>query len=95
MAAYLGIAATCFTVNLLLPAGWADVLHISELAVGAAAVNSVANLGGFVMPFAWGAARDATGGFTLGLAALAVFALIAAALALRVRASLRGPHPIS
>jgi ACS family tartrate transporter-like MFS transporter len=95
MAAYLGIAATCFTVNLLLPTGWADVLHVRELAVGAAAVNSVANLGGFVMPFAWGAARDATGSFTAGLVALALFSLIAATLALRVRAGLRRRQSIN
>jgi len=86
--AYLSIAATCFTVNLLLPTGWADVLHVRELAVGAAAVNSIANLGGFVMPYAWGALRDATGSFTVGLIALAACSLIAAGLALRVRSDL-------
>jgi ACS family tartrate transporter-like MFS transporter len=89
MVAYLGFAATCFTVNLLLPSGWADILHVRELAVGAAAVNSVANLGGFLMPFAWGAARDASGSFTPGLVALAVFSLAAAGLAMCVRAGQR------
>jgi ACS family tartrate transporter-like MFS transporter len=89
MTGYLGFAATCFTVNMLLSAGWAEVLHVRELAVGAAAINSVANLGGFAMPFAWGAARDASGGFAVGLVALALFSLAAAALTLRVRANVR------
>jgi nitrate/nitrite transporter NarK len=52
-------------------------------------VNSVANLGGLVMPFAWGAARDATGSFTTGLVALALFSSAAAFLSLRVHAGLR------
>jgi len=89
MLAYLAFAATCFTINMLLSSGWAEVLHVRELAVGAAAINSVANLGGFALPFAWGAARDATGGFGMGLVALAVFALVAAGLTMRVRAGVR------
>lgn len=93
MVAYLVVAATCFTVSMLLSSGWADVLHVRELAVGAAAINSICNLGGFVMPFAWGAARDATGDFTAGLTALALCALAAAALSLRVRACARRRLP--
>ena len=89
MLAYLGFATTCFTINMLLSSGWAEVLHVRDLAVGAAAINSVANLGGFALPFAWGAARDATGGFGAGLVALAMFALVAAVLTLRVRAGVR------
>lgn len=87
--AYLGFAATCFTVNMLLSSGWTEILHVSELAVGAAAINMVANFGGFVMPYAWGAARDATGDFTAGLLALSLFALIAAALTWYIRARIR------
>ncbi|MDB5676579.1 MAG: transporter, family, tartrate transporter, partial [Sphingomonas bacterium] len=89
MLAYLAFAATCFTINMLLSSGWAEVLHVRELAVGAAAINSVANLGGFALPFAWGAARDASGGFGVGLVALAMFAVAAAVLTLRVRAGVR------
>lgn len=92
--AYLGFAATCFTVNMLLSSGWTEILHVSELAVGAAAINMVANFGGFVMPYAWGAARDATGDFTAGLLALSLFALIAAALTWYIRARIRrAPGP--
>ncbi len=60
-----------------------------ELSVGTASIDSVANLGGFAMPFGWGAARDASGGFAMGLVALALFSLAAAALTLRVRADVR------
>jgi ACS family tartrate transporter-like MFS transporter len=89
MVAYLAFAATCFTINMLLSSGWAEVLHVRELAVGAALINSIANLGGFALPFAWGAARDASGGFAVGLVALAVFAGVAAVLTLRVRAGVK------
>jgi ACS family tartrate transporter-like MFS transporter len=95
MVAYLVVAATCFTVSMLLSSGWADVLHLRELAVGAAAINSVCNLGGFVMPFAWGAARDATGTFTLGLMALAILSLVAAGLSMLVRAEVRRKKKVS
>ncbi|EGD60692.1 d-galactonate transporter [Novosphingobium nitrogenifigens DSM 19370] len=84
---YLGFAATCFTVNMLLSSGWADVMHPRERAVGAAAINMIANLGGFAMPYAWGAMRDATGAFTTGLVGLTFASLVAATLALVVRRS--------
>lgn len=88
--AYLVFAATCFTIAMLVTSGWADVLHVSELAVGAAAINSLANLGSFAMPFAWGAARDATGGFTVGLLALALCAVAGALCTIPIRNRLRG-----
>jgi Nitrate/nitrite transporter len=87
--AYLTFAATCFTIPMLVSSGWSEVLHIRELAVGAAAINSLCSLGGFAMPFAWGAARDATGSFAAGLSALVVFVLASAALTMRVRAGVR------
>jgi ACS family tartrate transporter-like MFS transporter len=89
MAAYLLFAATCFAIAMLTSSGWAEVLHVRELAVGAAAINTFSQLGAFVMPFAWGAARDGTGSFTLGLAALTGFSIAAAALILHVRTGLR------
>ena len=38
----------------------------------------------------WSATRDATGGFAVGLTALAVFAVASAALTMRIRADVRG-----
>lgn len=49
-------------------------------AVGLAAINSVANLGGFVGPFAFGALKDSTGNNNWGLALVSVTCLIAAAM---------------
>jgi ACS family tartrate transporter-like MFS transporter len=90
MGAYLVFAATSFTIAMFVASGWAEVLHVRELAVGSAAINSLCGLGAFAMPFAWGATRDATGGFAVGLTALAVFAIASAALTMRVRAGVRG-----
>jgi ACS family tartrate transporter-like MFS transporter len=64
-------------------------MHVRELAVGSAAINSVCQLGSFAMPFAWGASRDATGGFAVALAALTVFLIASAALTWWVRAAAR------
>lgn len=90
MGAYLIFAATGFTISMFIASGWADVLHVRELAVGSAAINSLCGIGSFAMPFAWGATRDATGGFSVGLTALAVCALASAALTMQVRAGVRG-----
>ena len=69
---------------------WPDLLHPRLLAVGAAAINTMCQIGAFAMPPAWGAARDVTGSFRIGLLGLAgatVFAwLIGHSLARRTRA---------
>ncbi|GAB5078412.1 MFS transporter [Arthrobacter sp. AD-310] len=49
-------------------------------AVGLAAINSIANLGGFVGPFAFGALKDSTGNNNWGLALVSATCLIAAAM---------------
>ena len=67
VAAYLVFATACFTIPMLISSGWADLLSVRELAVGAAAINTVSQIGAFVTPFAWGALRDATGDFRAGL----------------------------
>src|SRR4029078_8832339 len=56
--AYLAFAAACFTVPMLTSSGWAEVLHVRELAVGAAAIHTLSQLRGFVTPCACGAAND-------------------------------------
>jgi ACS family tartrate transporter-like MFS transporter len=58
---------------------WTDVLKDRRLAIGAAAISSVANMGVFLLPFAFGYAKDATGSYHLGLfafPALHVFAVL-------------------
>jgi ACS family tartrate transporter-like MFS transporter len=57
-------------------------LRGTAAAGGIALVNSVGNLGGFVGPFLVGWIRDATGGFTAGLLALAAILVVGAVITL-------------
>lgn len=78
--AYLSFAAVCFTIPMLTSSGWADVLSARELAVGAAGINTLSQVGAFVTPFAWGALKDATGDYRAGLLLLFVIAASLSAL---------------
>jgi ACS family tartrate transporter-like MFS transporter len=89
VAAYLVFAATSFTTQMLGASLWPDVLHFRQLAVCAAAINSLANIGSFVTPYLWGAAKDATGSYHLGLMVLPVGYLVAAGLILNLRRKVR------
>ena len=91
--AYLAFATTCFTIPMLTSSGWAEVLHVRELAVGGAAINTMSQIGAFVTPYAWGAAKDATGSFHVGLNALVVMTLVLAGLILTLRRQVRGRRP--
>ncbi len=88
--AYLAFAAVCFVIPMLTSSAWADALHVRELAVGAAAINTLSQIGAFVTPFSWGAARDATGSFQAGLTGLFVMTLAMAGLILLLRHQVRG-----
>jgi ACS family tartrate transporter-like MFS transporter len=92
VAAYLVFATVCFTIPSLTSSGWAEVLHIRQLAVGAAAINTMSQIGAFVGPFAWGVAKDATGSFHLGLFGLALAGFIVVGLLLVIRHQVRGAH---
>jgi MFS transporter, ACS family, tartrate transporter len=63
---------------------WADVLKNRRLAIGAAAISTVANLATWLLPLGFGRAKDATGDYLSGLWAMPLFNLLAlfAALAL-------------
>ena len=91
--AYLGFATVCFSLPMLTSSGWAEVLHVRELAIGAAGINTISQLGAFVMPFGWGAAKDATGSFQAGLIALFLMALAMSGLLLILRRQVRGRAP--
>jgi ACS family tartrate transporter-like MFS transporter len=56
---------------------WADVLKDRRMAIGAAAISSVANVGVWLLPIGFGIAKDATGGYTLGLWAFPVMHVVA------------------
>ena len=92
--AYLLFASTCFTISMLLASSWADLIHPRELAVGAAAINTLGNIGAFVMPYGWGVARDATGNFQVGLMALTAATVLAGALTLWLRRSVLKTQPL-
>jgi len=66
-----------------------EILDARSVAVAVAAINGIGQLGSFVMPYAWGLARDATGDFHAGLAALVAPYLIAVTIVLVLRADQR------
>ena len=89
--AYLLFAAICFSTAMLLASSWADILHVRQLAVGAAAINTMGNIGAFLMPYSWGVAKDATGSYQIGLMALTIAMVLLAALILLLRGRVRNP----
>ena len=54
-----------------------------------AAINTMANIGSFIGPYLWGAAKDATGGYHAGLMAIPVAYLTAGLLILNLRRHVR------
>ena len=83
--AYLLFAAAWTTVTTAQVLLWADVLPLKTLAVGSAAINSISQVGGFIGPYLWGVAKDATGSYRLGLTVLAATMLLAVVLIARLR----------
>ncbi len=69
--AYLMFAAVCFALPMLAAASWIELLPAGQLAVGAAAINMISQIGAFVTPFVWGVLKDATGDYRAGLLLLA------------------------
>ena len=65
---------------------WADLLPFKTLAVGCAAINSMNFVGGFVGPYLWGWAKDATGTYSLALTVMTSALLVAAGMVLALRA---------
>jgi ACS family tartrate transporter-like MFS transporter len=76
MLGYFVFAAAWPAVASSLTMLWPEAIHVRLLAVGAAAINSVANVGSFVGPCLWGLTRDASGSFQAGLLALSAIALL-------------------
>lgn len=70
---------------------WTDVLKDRRLAIGAAAISTVANFGTWLLPFGFGYAKDQTGTYHFGLFAFpalhAVAILLAFALWRRARSA--------
>ena len=64
------VTLSCITVT-------TSVVQRRHVAVAIAAMNSLSQIGAFTMPYAWGALKDKTGTFTIGLYSLAVCLAIA------------------
>ena len=88
--AYLAFATVCFAIPMLTSSGWAEALHVRELAVGAAAINTISQIGAFLAPYGWGAAKDTTGSFQFALVAASIVTLLMSALILLLRHRLHG-----
>lgn len=83
---YLLFAALFFTIGVLLISAYADVLPVRQLAVGCGAINTLWQFGSFLSPFAFGAAKDATGSYHAGLVGSSIVAFVLAGYILYVRA---------
>jgi ACS family tartrate transporter-like MFS transporter len=71
------------------------ILHPRSAAVGVAAINSLGQIGSFVIPSLWGVAKDATGTYHAGLAVVAVNFALAAGIILVLRARARQASPVT
>ena len=92
------MALLCFAqigVSSVPPMFWplpASFLTGASAAAGIAAINSLGNLSGFAGPYAMGYLKDLTGDFTTGLLLLAGFAVLGAAIVLRLRIDVKREH---
>jgi len=82
---YLLFSATFFTAGMLIVSSWADLLHVRQLAVGSAAINTLWQIGAFLSPYAWGVTKDATGSFRAALIGASVVVVAEALVILYVR----------
>jgi ACS family tartrate transporter-like MFS transporter len=85
MAAYLAMMAAYFAVSGAFWLAPGEIVHPAAVAVTVAAINGMGQVGSFLFPWLWGLAKDATGSFHTGLAALPVAFLTAAAIVMGLR----------
>jgi ACS family tartrate transporter-like MFS transporter len=89
MATYLIFMAAYFAVSGAFWTAPGEIIDPRALAVSVAAINGLGQVGSFLMPYAWGVVRDATGDFHAGLTALIVPYVLAAGIVLSLRADHR------
>ncbi|KVL30740.1 MFS transporter [Burkholderia sp. MSMB1835] len=93
---FLFICLTAFSLYSIQAVVWAlpgEFLTGTSAAVGIAAINSLANLGGYLGPYGIGLIKAATGSLAAGLYFLAATLLFAVLMTFVVRAALRVPEP--
>jgi ACS family tartrate transporter-like MFS transporter len=83
--AFLALAATWLPSQPLFFSALSETLHERHRAVGIAAVNTFGQFGSFASTTAFGVARDATGSYDAGLAAIALCVLVGAAILNHIR----------
>jgi ACS family tartrate transporter-like MFS transporter len=88
--AFLAIAGTWLPSQPVFFSALSETLHERHRAVGIAAVNTFGQFGSFLSTSAFGVARDATGSYDLGLAAIAAAAMIGALFLNQIRRETRG-----
>ncbi|EDT05460.1 major facilitator superfamily MFS_1 [Burkholderia ambifaria IOP40-10] len=90
------ICLTAFSLYSIQAVVWAlpgEFLTGTSAAVGIAAINSLANLGGYFGPYGIGLIKASTGSLAAGLYFLAATLLFAVLMTFVVRAALRAPEP--
>ena len=85
MAGYLGMMTTYTSVMIIFWLAPSGIIHPRAAAVTVAAINGLGQLGSFLFPWLWGLAKDATGGFHLGLSLLPAAYLTAAVIVMVLR----------
>ena len=88
-AAYLLYGLSWGSVTLSQVSAWADLLQGRVLALGCAAINSLSQIGAFLLPLAWGSLADKTGSFHAGLIGLTIATAIALLLTMELAANTR------
>ncbi|MCA8091086.1 MFS transporter [Burkholderia anthina] len=93
---FMFICLTAFSLYSIQAVVWAlpgEFLTGTSAAVGIAAINSLANLGGYFGPYGIGLIKALTGSLAAGLYFLAATLLFAVLMTFVVRAALRAPEP--
>ena len=85
MGAFLAMMACYFAVSAAFWLAPGEIVHPRAVAVTVAAINGLGQVGSFLFPWLWGLAKDATGGFHLGLSLLPAAFLTAAAIVMALR----------
>jgi hypothetical protein len=78
--AYVVTAVGTYAVQAVFWSIPGEMLMGRSAGVGVAGIGSISMFGAFIGPWAWGVARDQTGGYKLGLICLAGPLLLAAAI---------------
>ena len=87
---YLAFAASWTVVALMQATIWVDVLKNRQLAIGAAAINSFAQMGAFFGSYAFGVAKDASGSYSAGLLTLPAMLLVVVGLTFILQRQING-----